>query len=247
MALHGCRFAIKGGGHNAGIGFANINDGVTIDMTSLASITLSSDRAVASVDAGARWVDVYAYLDAYKLAVAGGRNGNVGVGGLLVGGGISHFSASRGWACDGVVNFEVVLGNGSAVSANAHSNADLYAALKGGANNFGAVTRFDLATFPQGNISSTLVINDGSHARQVFEAFTNIATSRDFDVRTSLVTTPIYNSTTKSWMFLNIAVYTDPVENPPVFADLFAIPAISKQTTVASVASIANETAGPPS
>lgn len=106
-AYKNCHFAIKGGGHNAGIGFANINDGVTLDMTSLASVSVSSDRTVAMVGAGGKWVDVYGYLNTFNLTVAGGRNGNVGVGGLLVGGGISHFSPRVGWACDNVVSFEV--------------------------------------------------------------------------------------------------------------------------------------------
>lgn len=76
-------------------------------MASLSSVSLSSDQTVALVGAGGKWVDVYAYLNTFNLTVAGGRNGNVGVGGLLVGGGISHFSPRVGWACDNVVNFEV--------------------------------------------------------------------------------------------------------------------------------------------
>ena len=38
------------------------------------------------------------------------------------------------------------------VQANAESNTDLFRALKGGSNNFGVVTRFDLSTFKQGRM-----------------------------------------------------------------------------------------------
>src|SRR4051812_45781098 len=65
-------------------------------------------------------------------------------------GGISFFSPERGWACDYVLNFQVVLANGDLVNANATSRPDLFAALKGGQNNFGIVTRFDLKAFPAG-------------------------------------------------------------------------------------------------
>ncbi len=106
-ATDNCNFAIKGQGHAPAAGFANIDAGVTIDMTALNSVNLSCDGSVASVGAGAAWLDAYQYLDAFNLSVAGGRNGLVGVGGLIVGGGISHFSPRVGWACDGVVNFEV--------------------------------------------------------------------------------------------------------------------------------------------
>jgi FAD/FMN-containing dehydrogenase len=103
----GCTFAIKGRGHNPAAGFANIDGGVTIDMAPLASVEVNTDYSVAMVGAGATWLDVYQFLDPLGVSVAGGRNGKVGVGGLLLGGGISHFSPRVGWACDNVVNFEV--------------------------------------------------------------------------------------------------------------------------------------------
>ncbi|KAL4969174.1 uncharacterized protein BDV14DRAFT_166475 [Aspergillus stella-maris] len=46
---------------------------------------------------------------------------------------------------------QVVLASGAIVNANATHASDLFVALKGGQNNFGVVTRFDLATFPQGD------------------------------------------------------------------------------------------------
>ena len=103
----GCPFAIKGNTHAPAAGFANIEDGITIDMSGLHAVNLDTDAQVASVGGGAKWLDVYAYLDQFNLTVAGGRNGLVGVGGLTLGGGISHFAARVGWACDNVVNFEV--------------------------------------------------------------------------------------------------------------------------------------------
>jgi FAD/FMN-containing dehydrogenase len=63
--------------------------------------------------------------------------GDVGVGGLLLGGGLSFLSAQFGLASDHVVNYEVVLANSTIVNANRTSNMDLYWALKGGGNQFG--------------------------------------------------------------------------------------------------------------
>lgn len=90
-------------------------------------------------------------------------------------------------------------------------------------------------------------MSDGSQAPAILKAFTDITTSPDFDIHTSLVTTPIYNSATKTWSIINIAVYTEPVENPPVFAELFAIPNLSRQTTIGSASAISNETERPAS
>jgi FAD/FMN-containing dehydrogenase len=66
--------------------------------------------------------------------------GDVGVGGLLLGGGMSFLSAQFGLACDHVLNYEVILANASIVNANATSNTDLFFALKGGGNQFGKPT-----------------------------------------------------------------------------------------------------------
>ena len=54
-------------------GSANIQGGVTIDLSSLNQVSVSKNRLVASVGPGARWGSVYSQLDAMGLAVAGGR------------------------------------------------------------------------------------------------------------------------------------------------------------------------------
>jgi FAD/FMN-containing dehydrogenase len=241
-----CQFAIKGGTHAPAAGFANIAGGITIDLSSLNTISLNTDHSVVSVGAGMHWVDVYAYLDQYNLSAAGGRNGAVGVGGLLLGGGISHFTTRVGWACDNVVNFEVVLANGSLVDINEGSSPLLFQALKGGGNNFGVVTRFDLATISQGNISVTTIAYNVTQRNAVFNAFTNLTTATPFDPYVSLVTGFLYNATSKAWSLSNSAVYTKPILNPPVFEQLKSIPNVSNKTSTTKLSLFANETATPP-
>lgn len=81
-----CQFAIKSGGHAPGEGEANIDQGVTIDLGLIRTISVSSDSSVVSVGPAARWGEVYSKLDAFNISVAGGRVSSVGVGGLTVGG-----------------------------------------------------------------------------------------------------------------------------------------------------------------
>ena len=113
------------------------------------STTYDNTTSIASVSPGARWMSVYNTLDPLGIGVAGGRIGIVGVGGLLLGGGCSHYLARHGLATDNIVGFEVVLADGSVVEATTDENPDLYVALKGGgAGQSGIVTRFDLEAFP---------------------------------------------------------------------------------------------------
>lgn len=130
---------------------------------------------------------------------------------------------------------------------NETRHSDLYRALKGGANNFGVVTRFDLGTFPQGNLSVAKYVNNVSQRGRAFQAFTDIASSPNFDVDTSLVMSFLYNATSTAWTISTSAVYTRPVLDPPVFDELAAVPSISNSSRIISLASYANEAAKAPS
>ncbi|KAM0276471.1 hypothetical protein ACHAQH_006736, partial [Verticillium albo-atrum] len=118
---------------------------------------------VASIGAGSRWTDALQVVEKYGLAVTGGRVGTVGVGGLTVGGGASFYSGYRGFSCDDVINFEVVLTDGSLINANKKENARLWKALNGGSTNFGIVTRFDKAAFPAGPLYGGILKSSWEH------------------------------------------------------------------------------------
>lgn len=81
------------------------------------------------------------------------REASVGIAGLALTGGITLFTARHGFACDQVVDYEVVLADGRIVNANDRNDyADLFKVLKGGGNNFGIVTHFTMRAFPCGTI-----------------------------------------------------------------------------------------------
>jgi FAD/FMN-containing dehydrogenase len=138
------KFAIRSGGHTQYAGANNIQGGVTIDLSLLDSVEFDESSETVSIGPGGRWSHVYGELAKHGRVVSGGRDGNVGVGGIILGGGYTFFAAKRGFACDDVVSFEVVLADGSCVTADATNNGDLFRALKGGSNNFGVVTKIKM-------------------------------------------------------------------------------------------------------
>ena len=79
-------FAIRSGGHSPVSGAASIERGVVIDLSLFCEVTPSEDGSSVAIGAGAKWMDVSKVLDAIDLAVMGGRNAAVGVGGLTLGG-----------------------------------------------------------------------------------------------------------------------------------------------------------------
>lgn len=139
-----------------------------------------------------------------------------------------------------------MLASGQLVNANATSNQGLFRSLKGGGNNFGIVTRFDLATFPQGQISVSSIVNSISERGAVFKTFTDITHAPKFDPAVSLVTSMLYNSTSKQWLLSNSAVYTQPELNPSTFKELKSIPSLSNSTKLTNLSTYANESATPP-
>lgn len=79
-------FAIRSGGHSPISGAASIKGGVTVDLCLFREVTPSEDGSSVAIGAGAKWKDVSKVLEEKGLAVVGGRNSAVGVGGLTLGG-----------------------------------------------------------------------------------------------------------------------------------------------------------------
>ncbi|KAI4241078.1 MAG: hypothetical protein L6R42_011379, partial [Xanthoria sp. 1 TBL-2021] len=85
--------------------------------------------------------------------------------------GISFFSPRVGFVCNIILSYEIVLADGTIVTASASSNSGLWRALKGGSNNFGVVTSFIARSFPSTNIWSGFLYMTGSKSNQVINAF----------------------------------------------------------------------------
>ncbi|MCJ1250543.1 hypothetical protein MMC30_007771 [Trapelia coarctata] len=236
-----CKFAIKGGGHTMWAGAANIDDGVTIDLGALNDVAVNKARNVAFVGAGARWLNVYSRLDSLGLSVVGGRDSDVGVAGLTLGGGLSYFSPRFGFVCDNVVNYEIVLASGGTVNANATSHPDLYFALKGGSNNFGIVTRFDFKTFPQGKIWGGPISYDISTKDDQLQAFTQFAGNEDYDEYATVIHAYAFLSEYQNWMISNSYAYTKPEAYPVSLKEFMTIPRMHSGVRMASMTELAVE------
>lgn len=88
-------------------------------------------------------------------------------------GGLSHFSGHVGLVCDNVLEYEVVIPDGTIIRATADDpdHGDLFRALRGGSNNFGIVTQFTFRTFRQGRLWGGTLIHPLETKGQQLEAF----------------------------------------------------------------------------
>jgi len=120
--------------------------------TSFTPAKCSSSAAVSavSVAAGEQWDAVYRAADANGVVVVGGGAHSVGAaGGWLLGGGHSPLSFTYGLGVDNVIQFTIVLADGSVKTVSACSDSDLFWALRGGGGSaFGVVTSVVYKTHP---------------------------------------------------------------------------------------------------
>ena len=70
---------------------------------------------------------------------------------------------------------------------NEQSSPDLYFALRGGGNNFGIVTSFDLETFPQGNMWGGMRYYPNTANASLLNALTNFTDSASTDPDAALI------------------------------------------------------------
>ncbi|KAJ5673433.1 hypothetical protein N7507_002560 [Penicillium longicatenatum] len=225
------QFAVRGGGHMNFPGSNNIDGGVLLAFNNMVNYKVNDDTI--EVQPGMTWYDVYSALDPYGRAAIGGRLKTIGVPGLTLIGGVSYFINKYGFAMDNVVNYDVVLGNGTQAAANSTSNPDLFWALKGGANNFGIVTKFTLKAYSMPHISTTIQVFNESNAYDFTKAVCDWATSdSESPVAAGSVITTTYNATTKVLEPMILGVQAG-ISNPPSeFANFTAIPGVEKINNV---------------
>src|SRR4029078_1083887 len=92
--------------------------------------------------------EVDAATHEHGLAAPFGIISTTGVGGLTLGGGIGNLTRTLGLSIEHLLEAEVVLADGSLVTASEDGNDDLFWALRGGGGNFGIVTSFTFRLSP---------------------------------------------------------------------------------------------------
>ena len=139
--------AVRGGGHN-GPGFGTCDDGLVVDLSRMRGIRVDPDEKTVRVEGGCLWADVDHATHPFGLAVPCGFLSSTGVGGLALGGGTGYLSRQYGLTIDNILSVDMVLANGSFVTASVDENPDLYWAVRGGGGNFGVVTSFLFRAHP---------------------------------------------------------------------------------------------------
>jgi hypothetical protein len=162
--------AVRGGGHN-GPGLGSCDGGLVIDLSAMKGVRVDPDARTARVGAGCTQGDVDHATHAFGLAVPAGIISTTGIAGLTLSGGHGYLSRKYGLTIDNLIEADVVLADGSFVTANKEKNPDLLWALRGGGGNFGVVTSFLFQLHPVSMVFAGPIAWDQKHARTIMQRY----------------------------------------------------------------------------
>lgn len=144
---------IRSGGHNYE-GFSSSNYSLLLDVSSLKHLKLNDYSNTVTVGSGFLLGELYDRL--YKLGYqfTGGTCPDVGVTGLVSGGGVGLSSRIYGLCCDNLVSVKLINEKGKLVIATNSYNSDLFFALRGGGGgNFGVIVELTFKVRPVKSIT----------------------------------------------------------------------------------------------
>jgi hypothetical protein len=180
---HNLPVRVQSTGHGA---TGSIDGGVLLITRDLDSLSIDRASRIATIGAGVRWGAVIAAAAEFGLAPIAGASGNVGVVGLLTGGGFGPLIRSHGVASDYLRGLTVVTGTGDAVEATAEQNPDLFWALRGGKAGLGIVTEVRIELVELATLYAGSLFFEEQHIEQALRGWTEWTASAPDDVSTSV-------------------------------------------------------------
>ncbi|MFE9017266.1 FAD-binding oxidoreductase [Streptomyces sp. NPDC007808] len=153
----GAEFAVRGGGHS-GPGLCLVDDGLVLDLSAMRGVRVDPGAMTAQVAGGAQLGDLDHAAHTFGLGVPTGIISMTGVGGLTLGGGHGYLTRKYGLTIDSLQSADVVLADGTFVTASADEHPDLFWALRGGGGNFGVVTSFTFRLHPVDTVGVAVTV-----------------------------------------------------------------------------------------
>jgi FAD/FMN-containing dehydrogenase len=137
----GLELAVRSGGHS-NAGHSVSDGGIVLDLGDMRTLDIDPRSRTAWAQTGLTAGEYTAAAATHDLATGFGDTGEVGIGGLTLGGGVGYLVRKHGLTIDNLLAAEIVTADGQFLRVDAQTHPDLFWALRGGGGNFGVATRF---------------------------------------------------------------------------------------------------------
>ena len=169
---HDLPLSVRGGGHDWA-GRSLRHQGMVIDLSHMRRVDVDPETSVATIQGGAKAIDVIAAAAPHGLVAVTGNSGTVGMVGLTTGGGYGPLTPRYGLALDNLLGAELILADGRLVNCNEHDNPDLFWAIRGGGGNFGVITSMRVRLHPIRQVIAGMMLFPWTQAESVLLGYAN--------------------------------------------------------------------------
>jgi len=173
--------ARSGGGSFIGTSHCSVDPAMLLDLHQLKALSYDTVSGTVKLQMGLTVGQMLAGVDSQsngEATLPAGICFGIGVGGFLLGGGMSPLDSMAGLLCDRLQEVQMVTASGELVKATKHERPDvMWAACGGGGQALGVVVSATLATFPTGMIGNSVcsrVSFDVHRAPEVFAVWQSL-------------------------------------------------------------------------
>ncbi|KAF9460060.1 hypothetical protein BDZ94DRAFT_1324344 [Collybia nuda] len=139
----------RGGGHSyIANGLGGMDGVIVLDMRSFSKVTANPSQGTATIESGNRLGDIALALSKAGRGLPHGTCAYVGIGGHSSYGGYGFASRMWGLTLDTIQAVNMVLANGTTITASDKENSDLFWGMRGLGGSFGVTTSIEVKTFP---------------------------------------------------------------------------------------------------
>jgi hypothetical protein len=164
--------SVRGGGQDW-VGEPLRQERLVVDLSTMRRVVIDPAAKVAIVAGGATSTDVIRAAQSHGLVAVTGYFGSVGMAGFTLSGGYGSLTPKFGLALDNLLSADVVLEDGSLVTADSTTNGELFWALRGGGGNFGIVVSMRIRLHCLGAVLGGMILFARHESHSILANYAN--------------------------------------------------------------------------
>jgi FAD/FMN-containing dehydrogenase len=168
--------SVRGGGQDW-VGQPLRQERLVVDLSAMRRVVIDPVTRVATVEGGATVADVINAAKPHGLAAVTGNFSAIGMAGFTLSGGYGSLTPRFGLALDNLLSADVVLEDGSLVTADKTTNGELFWALRGGGGNFGIVVSMRIRLHSIGTVLGGKILFSRRDSHAVLSNFAGFIAS----------------------------------------------------------------------